>query len=315
MPSAPDLNQPDTIRPDTNPPDTNRLDTNPPDTKLADPPSGLSLSELQRWFLEQVVQPHRTAGLASAVPAPGREVKAVIAPSSALSSEQRMHIYAEQYILRLQSIARDRHPTIERLLGKDAFLAVVNDYLSRFPPHGYTLNNLCNSFPYYIERYVEHEEHALLCEVAMLERAISDAFDTHVVGRVRAEDLAAVPAELWPVVRFRLDPSVRLMTFDHDVIGMYDAVKEGASLPSRMPKKTWAAVWRHEGLVWRQSISRPRHAILSAFADNQTVTVALERAAGVWDGDEDELAQTVFSWFSSWVQEEFFSAIIVPSPD
>ena len=278
--------------------------------------SGLTLNELQRWFLDRVTGPHRTKNRAPAVvPTPARDVAQVIRPSATLTAEERMNIYAEQYILRLFGIARDRHPVLYHLLGEAEFEAMVTDYLSRFPPYGYTLNNLCNSMPYYVERYLEHEEHALLCQVAQLERAISDAFDTYVVGRVAAEDLAAVSAEQWPDVRFLLDPSVRLMEFDYDVIGMYDAVKEDTPLPARTPKKTWVAVWRNNGLVWRQSISRTRHAILSAFAARETVAVALERASELWDGDEDALVQTVFSWFSTWVQEDFFSALVLPSDE
>lgn len=277
-------------------------------------PSGMSLNELQRWFLERVTGPHRTANRASAVvPVPDRDVRAVVKPSATLTAEQRMNIYAEQYILRLLGICSDRHPTLKYLLGEEVFEAMATDYLSRFPPYGYTLNNLCNALPNYLERYFEHEDHKLLCELAHLERAISDAYDTYVVGRVAAEDLASVPAEAWPAVRFRMDPSVRLMTFDHDVISFYDAVKEELPLPERQPRASWVAVWRHDGKVWRQSISRTRHAILSSFAAGETVTAALERASEVWDGEEDELAQTVFSWFSSWVQEDFFSAIVLPT--
>lgn len=285
-----------------------------PDSSRSQNGSGLSLNELQRWFLDQVIGPHRTGNPAPAVvPAPEREISAVVLPSATLTAEQRMNIYAQQYILRLHGIVSDRHPTIERLLGADRFAEVATDYLSRFPPYGYTLNNLCHAFPHYVERYLEHDEHALLCELVTLERAISDAYDTYVVGRVSPDDLASVPAEQWPEVRFRLDPSVRILSFEYDVLAIYDSVKEDAPLPPRTPKQTRVAVWRQGGLVWRQPIARARHAILSAFAENQTVTVALERASNVWEGDEEELAQTVFSWFSTWVQEDFFSAIVLPN--
>ena len=285
-----------------------------PDSELpAAPPSGLSLNDLQRWFLEQVTGPHRTANAAAAsFPAPERAIEQVIRPSKTLTAEQRMRIYTEQYMLRLQGICRDRHPALAELLGTDEFEALVTDYLSRFPPYGYTLNNLCHTVPYYLERYCERPDQDLLLEVSRLEQAISEGYDTYVVGRVTSEDLTAVAAEAWPLIRFRLDPSVRLMAFEYDVVGIYDAVKENRSLPELTPQKTWAAVWRHDGLVWRQPISRPRFEILSAFAAGETVTVALERASDIWEGDEDGLVSTVFSWFSSWVQEDFFSAIVLP---
>ena len=276
-------------------------------------PSGLSLNQLQRWFLARLIERHQTAHRAPAsVPAPQLPPAALIAPSATLSAEQRMNVYIDQYIWRFFEVSGNEHKGLRALLGQADFEALITDYLSRFPPYGFSLNNLCHALPHYMDHYCDRPDKALLAEMVRLERAVSDAYDTYRVGRVTADDLAAVPGDVWGLLRFRLDPSVRLLACEYDVLAMYDAHLADEPLPERAPRKCWVAVWRADNQVWRQSIGQARYEILSTLAAGAPVGVALERAAEVWEGDVEELAGRLFTWFSEWVKEEFFSSYILP---
>lgn len=276
------------------------------------PGSGLCYRDLQRWFLERIVAPHRRDGAAAAPLVPEREVAQVIRPSATLSAEERMNVYVQQYIWRLQGIVAQEHPTLVRLMGDDACDELALEYISRFPPRGFTLNDLCHALPYYLAHHCAREDAPLLHDVARLERAISDAYDTYPIGRVTADDLRQVPAEAWPEMRFQLDPSVRVMAFAYDVVAAYNAAVEGEPLPELTPRPTWAVVWRAQHKIWRRPIGHARYQTLAALAAGETVLAALERAAEVWDGDEDALQETVFTWFSEWVEDGFFARLILP---
>lgn len=275
------------------------------------PPAGdraMSLEELQRWFLEHVVSPQRQAPAAT-LPAPA--VGQVILPSRTLDAEARLGIYSEAYFLRLREIMAGEHGVIELIVGDDAFSELCRGYLSRYPSRSPSLNNLAHAFPHYLQRFCTRSDLPLLLDVARVERALSDAYDTPSYRRIGLGDLTAVPAEHWAEVRFRMDPSVRVMAFNHDVYGIIDAHRNGRELPDLGPQPCFAVVWRNER-VWRRPLSRPRYEALSALAGGATMATALERAAAAWEGDAAELESQVFEWFAEWLREGFFSALARP---
>ena len=286
------------------------------------PGSRLTLVELQRWFLDRVVSPHHPRATdardreRSPRNAEAHPVDQVILPSATLTADQRIGIYSRMYMQRLRRIIANEHPTIEHLLGEQGFAELVRGYLHRYPPHDYTLRILPHALPYYLQQHCKHEHAALLHDVARLERAVSDAFDTPTYGKVTSADLAAVPAEAWADVRFRVDPSFRVLAFEHDAYAFVDAYHRKTDMPEIRPTKTWAVVWRHENRVWRQPISQPIYAMLAAFARGECVTTAVERGMEVWQGDEAELESKIFRWFASWIEEGYFRAIVLPAgPD
>lgn len=271
------------------------------------PREPLRFAELQRWFLERIVAPHRTTGQPQ--PAPERATQDVILPSKALDAEARLAIYSQAYFARLRNIMAVEHPVMERLMGEDAFSDLVRDYLSRYPPRGYTVHTLPHALPHYLAYHCARDDAGLLRDVARLERAISDAFDVHSLGTLGADDLARIPAEAWPQARFRLDPSVRVMAFDHDACRIVNAHHDGKPLPDLAPRPSWAVVWRHDNRIWRRPLTRVRHEILVALAAGETLTTALERASAVWEGDESELEGRIFEWFAEWLRESYFRTV------
>ena len=276
--------------------------------------SGMNLNAMQRWFMEQLMAPYRTPHRApTEVPTPEVAADRVVKPSATLTPQERMTIYAQQYMWRFQSVSKNTHAALAAVMGEGDFDQLIIDYLSRFPPYGFTLNNLCQALPHYLEHYCQRADKGLLLDLARLERAVSDAYDTYRVGTVTADDLTALPQEAFGLLRFRLDPSVRVLAFEHNVMAIYDANIEGEPLPEGTATPTWGVVWRYQHKVWRQSISHARYQILAALNDGQTVMSALERAAAVWDGDIDQLASQLFGWFNEWVEEEFFCSVIAPT--
>ncbi|MEM9489517.1 MAG: DNA-binding domain-containing protein [Myxococcota bacterium] len=275
--------------------------------------SGLSYAELQRWFLEQVIAPHRTVGAAPTVPE--RSAEQIIKPSPTMNPAERVGIYVQGYFLRLREQLANEYPAVERVVGEDAFVELARDYYSHFPPNDFTMRALPHGMPHYLRYHCTRDDRALLHDIARLEHAVSSAFDTPTGGKVVPEDIASVPAEAWPEVRFRVDPSFSVLAFDHDAWAIVDAYHDGVDLPDLGRKPSWAVVWRHDNRVWRQPISLPVYTILSALAAGQTVTAALERGMEVWKDDVAELEGKIFQWFSEWIKEGYFAAIIIPSGD
>jgi hypothetical protein len=277
---------------------------------------GLDLAALQRWFLEAVVGPHRTAAGAPAPGVPDAPVEALIRPSRTLAPAARVAIYSNMYFWRLLGVLGKTYPTVRRLMGGAAFEAMARDYFTRFPPRSFTLNDIDLALPHYLSAHGRDlPQHALLLDVARVEQATSDSFDVFGAGTATAATLAAIPQEDWGEVRFRLDPSMRLLALDHDALSFVLAVKKDAPLPDPAPRRTFVAVWRQSYVVWRQPLSELAHAILVRLGRGDSLGDAMESAAALWDGAEAELERDIFQWFSAWLEDGYFCAVIPPPRD
>lgn len=275
-------------------------------------PSGLSFTELQRWFLKRVVALQDSPDADAGLPAPDHQTAQVIKPSATLDPDARLAIYHRMYRVRMHKLLAKEHPVIEELLGDDAFEALAFDYFTRFPPSDFTLRNLAHALPYYLQHIYDGDDATLLRDVARLEHAVSDAFDTPEMGKITAAALGEVPPEQWPALRFRMDPSFRLLAFEYDASAFVDARSEKRPYPEKTPEKTWAVVWRHDNQVWRQAIKHTVYEMLLALSSGETVTTALERGMNVWTGSEEALESNVFQWFADWMNEGYFRAVVLP---
>jgi hypothetical protein len=278
---------------------------------------GLGLAALQRWFLEAVVGPHRSApaGVIGAAPVavPDVPVEAVIRPSRTLDPAARVAIYSRMYFWRLHNVLARTYATVRRLMGDDGFQDLVRDYLTRFPPRSFAINDVDLALPHHLAAYGRDlPQAALLLDVARVEQAMSESFDVFAAGTATAADLARIPPEDWGEVRFRLDPSMRLLALDHDALAFVHAVKNDKPLPEPAPRRTFAAVWRQNYVVWRKPLGELAHTILVQLGRGVTLGEAMETAAARWAGAEAELERDIFQWFSAWLEDGFFCAVIPP---
>jgi hypothetical protein len=91
-----------------------------------------------------------------------------------------------------------------------------------------------------------------------LEWALVDAFLAADQTPVREEDLANIPAEHWPQLRFRFHPSVRLVQYGWNILPVWRAVQEGKPVPNvtDLQAQETCIVWR-KGLTTRfRTLSR-----------------------------------------------------------
>jgi len=277
---------------------------------------GLDYPALQRWLFEAVVGPHRTAAGAPPVAVPDLPAEALIRPSRTLDPAERVAIYSRMYFWRLLGVLVKTYPTVHRLMGAAAFQAMARDYFTRFPPRSFTLNDIDLALPHYLAAYgADLPQRALLLDVARVEQATSDSFDVFPAGTVTAANLAGIPPEDWGELRFRLDPSVRLLALDHDGLGFVLAVKKDQPLPDPGPRRTFVAVWRQSYTVWRKPLNELAHAILVQLGRGVTLGEAMETAATLWDGAEALLERDIFQWFSAWLEDGFFCAVTSPPRD
>jgi len=101
--------------------------------------------------------------------------------------------------------------------------------------------------------------------------------------------------------------ALRVMSFDYPAPYVVHAAGNGQALPALEPRPSWAVVWRHQHTVWRQALSEPQHAALSALVHGASIAEAVQAAERAWSGELDALETELSQWFAAWLGDGMFS--------
>lgn len=272
----------------------------------------LALGGLQRWMQGVIVHPGRTGQAlaspeAAALVAPDR-VGEVVLPSATLDPAERVGIYHDMYLMRMEEALETDYPGLAHFLGTQRWRRLVRGYVEAHPSRSYTLNVLGRELAEHVSN-APRISHAGFChDLARLEWAITEAFDAPETPTLTEEDLAAVPPDAWEGARLVPTAAFRLLALDYNA-GLYlDSLRDDAHdhpLPRRRP--SWVAVCRRDYSVYRVPLTRPGFRLLSGLAEGQTVGEAVEeclrRSRPRPSGDQ------VFAWFREWARAAAFQAV------
>jgi hypothetical protein len=288
-------------------------------------PSARSLAQLQQWMLAVIVHPEGVAaGLAStaaraAIDVAPDEVEQVIGRSRALSSSERLEIYAGAYAQRLLECLRQEYAVLCKVLGEEVFDALACGYLQRYPSRSYTLGELGARFPeYLVELHAEspQEEEGswpeLIAELASFERLVREVFDgpgTEGQPHLSVEALGPLTAEQWSAARLVAAPCVRLAEFSHPVHSFFNAAKQADEPEPPEPRRSWVALTRREFVVRQFDLSEAQHALLAALLAGAPVGQAVAAAAALCEECWESLSMNVYDWFREWTAAGFFQRV------
>jgi hypothetical protein len=271
------------------------------------------LDRLQRWLQEVVVHPGST-GEAVAAPAartlvPRRRVGDVILPSATLRPEERLAVYHDMYVLRMDEALESDYPALKHLLGDGGFRALVTGYVQAHPSRSYSLNFLGRDLPDYVREAPGLRRRAFGHDLARLEQAVAEVFDAPEEPALSAEEIAAVPQEAWESARLRPVAAFRLLAFAHPVNAYLQSVRDlELAHPSLRRRATWVAVCRRRYTVWRQDLTREGHALLGRIAAGEPLGRAVAGALRGGRGQRPTEAE-LFAWFRGWVSAGMFRSV------
>jgi hypothetical protein len=248
------------------------------------------LARLERWFQARMMTGKT------------RDASREILPSKTLAPHERLDIYADGYLLRLEEALTDDFMTVKALVGPEGFTRLVREYVTKFPSRHPSLNFLGRSLPRFLEGRVKFPRLPLLRSVAKVEVAMAEVFDEKRTKPLTEKDFARVSPKAWGKARLRVIPAFRLLELDHDVSPLVTAARHEKPLPPAPRKKTFMAVYRKDVTVYRRTLARRPYLLLAGLASGKPLEKAI-LASGMSNPDE------VFRWFNEWRAEEIFSGI------
>jgi hypothetical protein len=283
------------------------------------PAAHLDLAQIQGWMQSVIINPSGVVdGIAASdarahIDILPREIETVIERSSHQTSIERLEIYSRAYYARLLECLQAEYPVMAKALGTELFDEFAVEYLQRYPPHSYTLNELGASFATFLAETRPTSADGgdswldFLVDLAKLEWCFAEVFDGPGAENQRLlgpDQLQAISMEHWPKARLVPVPCLRIVRLDFPVHEYYRTVRDGAEAVPPVREPTRLAISRRNYVVRHIPLTEPEAAILEAIVAGATVGEALERATVT--ADIDQLMDAVRRGFYEWTVEGFF---------
>ncbi len=240
--------------------DAGTVDDRPTPAASADRPAritpGPTLATLQRELQAHVLDPVRA-------------MPACITETPRVDRQRRVEIYTAGYPLRLIEALATDYPVLHTLLGADDFAALATNYIDGHPSRHFSLRWFGWQLSQFLAYAAPYHAQPLLAELTRFEWTLGEAFDAADAVSVSLDELAQLPATVWPVLRVVKHPSVRQIRLGSLVPGYWRAIQDGESI-SAIASPGAPTIWR----VWR-------HELRTLFRSMETLEV---ESARILDG-------------------------------
>jgi hypothetical protein len=169
--------------------------------------------------------------------------------SAQVGVEERLAIYANAYRLRLLEALATDYPGLHALLGDDDFDAMGRAYIAAHPSPYFSLRWFGDRMSDFLSITAPYSKYPVFAEMAAFEWAKSDAFDAADGEVAGIHDMAAIPPDAWPGLRFVPHPSLRRLDLRWNVPTIWKEI-EAEQEPQAPEEGDYPIAW----LVWRQNL-------------------------------------------------------------
>ena len=226
-----------------------------------------------------------------------RTAQQLISPSASLRPVERLELYHRQYWYRLLESIGEDFPTLQQLLGDDAFWTLIEAYLLAQPATVNSLRHLGAGLADFISAgAMEPDQRCVAADMAHVEYALCMAFEKAERQRVEARQLATHTIDL--------QPHISLLALRSTADSLWRAFDNGRSIKKwpapRNAAHRFVAVYRLGAELLVERLPRAAFMLLQAIARTGTLDLAMEQvlAAGLLrrKRERDQVAQ----WFGQW---------------
>ncbi len=184
------------------------------------------------------------------------EIIAAIMPSRQLDSAARFAIYADAYRSRLAEFLANDYPVLHLALDDQDFGMLAAAYIDSTPSAHRNARWYAHALPDFMRAHTPWCDSKIFADLALFERALSDAFDAADAPSLDATALGSIAPDEQPRLCFAFTPSVALLTLQQGTAAYYEAAIENqaASLPETAGEETL--------LIWRGAVQQPFYRIV-----------------------------------------------------
>lgn len=268
------------------------------------------LARVQALFFQAIRWPKGCRDFLEQTDPSTRELfERVFASTPALSSTDRLEIYADSYFYRLKGALEELFPRLAKLMGEAVFHNFVTDYVWRLPSSQPDLRCIGDRLPAYLAEHSVGQQFPQWVELARVESALSHSLDAPGAQPLTESALAKVAPDAWPGLRFGLCPPTRLLEcrfrFEDTLRGESPAFSglSPAQPSSPASRAQLVLVGRSGHAPYARTLEPPEAAALGALARGETFEQACESAQALGVGPAG-----VVQWLRNWVKKGVLSS-------
>jgi hypothetical protein len=205
----------------------------------------------------------------------------------------RWHVYAHGYAARLIEALELEYAAVARILGPEAFAALVGRYTAVFPPRSFDLANAGDRLARFLDFDAVTLELPFLPDLARLERAVAVCFTAENAAPIRWSDLSQRAPEDVAILRLRLAPGVALADSAWPLADLWRArlQEDDAAVSIRLEgRPSRALVFRRDGRVVVEEISTVEAALVESAGPGDLTLADLKELSGTPDEPESVAA-------------------------
>ncbi|MHB8799362.1 MAG: MNIO family bufferin maturase [Thermoanaerobaculia bacterium] len=234
----------------------------------------------QRALMDLVRAPEGVARALEEQGAARETVAALFAGDDRATAVARLELYAGMYFFRLRDSLAEDFARVAAALGEARWNNLVTDYLLAHPPTSWSLRWAGEALPAFLRGHGYGGERPWLADVATLEHARNEAFQSLDAAPLGPEELAGVPPEEWPRLRFAPAHGTTIVASRWDLAGWWDCAAS-SDAPEALADEATLLVFRdgeddvqHEALAPEEAdaarlllAGAPFAEVCGAFAD------------------------------------------------
>ncbi len=211
------------------------------------------------------------------------------------TSDVLFAVYQHAYAARLVGVCKGDYPLLAALVGDEAFDRLARAYIKANPSTTRNARWFAHALPGFLAEAPEYAGAHELSELAMIERALNDAFDAADAPVLSLADLGSVPPESWSDLVLTPHPSATRLALASNAHALWLALRDEQAppAPAALGETQHLLAWRQgttamlrplsgeEAMMWDEAargIPFGRLCELVAFADDPDT--APVRAAG-----------------------------------
>lgn len=250
----------------------------------------MTLAELQAMF---------QAGVLAGVEPDGAPILDSVKNSKRADRTTLFGVYVNAYHVRLTEFLIADFPALRALLGEETFDRLAADYIAAEPSRRRNARWYTTRLPDFMRESEDwrHDERAI--DLALLERALTDAFDAPEACASTLDALAAFVTEQWPRLAFCFHPSLILLELRAGTVETHEAASAGLDIPAPREGKEGLAVWRSQDDSVYCELDADEFMVLSlavaGHALGDICQMAAFREAG--EASPERIAQFLTGWF------------------
>lgn len=247
--------------------------------------------------------------VASAIRHGNDDLTDLLAETANFPRSQRLGIYTDAYLLRLDEALRSNYPKLHLLLGDEDFLTLTRRYLVAHPSQCPSIRPFGDQLAGFLAQAPDYAGLPILSELARFEWALGCAFDAADAPTAGLAELDGLADEDWPDLRPSFQPSLRFLAQEWNTVPVWQALDtaQAPPAPEHGSKQGWA-IWRQDLQPHYRSLAQDEATLLLALLNGQAFGTACEQLTP-WHPATNEAPLRAAGLLGTWLNEGWISEL------